>query len=994
MTSQKEISLFTEWAKTWEFYRSNEHPLRPGDSISRSVVYFIQSSDPEEKKTDRDTEDRGLALKILDRIDFEEPLPSGLCESLSRIARHDKPINVVLAIKCFEALFRKASLDKDVVSGFLECLVFSAQRNLEYMRGPEMLVFPDQLLLTLGLSKATGVAILSLQTLVGSVETAADSLLMARPSSKAGKNQNNHVLQKFLVFFTEIRTEKGVGKVTERIIHYLMQEVGDDSKELALRTYEKISIVCENNMGMLGNNMHFFTQSRFLDIRAFGVRCLLRILRQKPGFKKLREEIQAVIYNSARCALYEGPEYNTLVSLLESLYLLNRQYALDSSVLGGKSKVSRTTIQLAEHVFGFVAGLVKEHSQNEGADEKKKALDSGVARTVRAVVDLLEDVVAWSQDQAQFTQDMPTFSSKAFAAEDLRLLDSVFCVSLHVFRAEELGDIVERFYKVFQYTDLGYFSFLIKKHADLVVGLTEQHSSLFGVWNVYLENEKSAFPFSLHIFPKVADGPYESQNRRSTSFSIKAVDCIVSSKKLGAHQLEKLILSCALFKKLDRDFEVIKLLFGVVKPLYNSFTALPKIIYESADTFLDTLRLELRDDPHNDIYIYLALSIPLSITLVLQHFVKISYFIAEAFKREGEVLKEAFNLFEASLDLVSTEVFSSVPESIIASIVERLVEHSRGGLFALAATQLLSKLHGPMKIHLKSPSRVIHTTYPGYDIFLNVGDMQIRCDKFIQHAFTMVGGEFSRSTSPRVYVSTKFIHTFRETLFNGCSPPARKSAVQLLLAFLFNALGWGSFEEDVVYEKASECLSLVLLDSLSSPEPVQPTYKSSHYARMIKQSNANVFRYHHYIYDALLCIFKWEEYDFLVLVYETLTTFVVIERFYFRNTHFRLYFNYEFLVYGLCEAFSLCEVPDCRSKNSVFGKNISSFLKDPLFEEHVCSITTIPHRILGFMFNLGMEIGLSGSQVLGCELFEDILENLALLAFFREKKSRGQRYLE
>jgi len=249
-------------------------------------------------------------------------------------------------------------------------------------------------------------------------------------------------------------------------------------------------------------------------------------------------------------------------------------------------------------------------------------------------------------------------------------------------------------------------------------------------------------------------------------------------------------LSGSLIRELNRDFNIIKMLFDAIKPCYSGFTGIPKIIYKRLDDFLDTLKkTNMARGMHNDIYIRLAMNTPLSITLVFQHFVEISYFVSEAFKGDGEVLKEAFNIFEASLDLVSTEVFSSVPKDTMISIVGKLVEYSQGGLFALAATQILSKLHGPMKIHINNPTKVIHTIYPRYDTFLDAEALIVKCDNLIYNAIKMVRGEFSKEISPRIYASTAPIQTFRANLVNKYSGESVDSAVELIIGFLFAALG-------------------------------------------------------------------------------------------------------------------------------------------------------------------------------------------------------------
>lgn len=985
MTSQDQAAVISEWSRSWSFYKSNKVPLSPEDKVAVHVSELICKSDPETKSTDEDIEKRGLALKVLDRIDFQGRVPPEVCESLFRIGRHDKPINVILAIRCFESFYKSHSVDRNTVVEFLDCLVFSSQKHLKNAQIPNLMIFADQLFFALELSKSTKVLSPSLQTLINDVEITVKHLLETNVSTKSERSQKNHILYKLLVFLTDFPSEKRIYNIIDPVVSYLMAHVKDDSRDLLLKVYDRVSLVCEENTGFLNNGISFFVQSRFLDVRSFGIRCLLKILRQKSGFRRIKEETLGVIHNAVVSAIYQNTDCKTLLPLLESLYLLNKQYVFDSLLVSERAEFSDKVLLVVRDAVAFLGELFRTGQETEDVSGGSQSEVRGVVRTI---VELLEDLIAFSHNVTQLTTEIPMFSSKVFSANGLKNLDTIFGVSLRIFGAKGLEGFVERFYRIFLYTDLGYFNFLIKKHSGEMIEATEHSESLFEVWNVYLENEVSAFSFSLHLFSRLVERLDTGNGAGKMSFRQKGLECIVSSKKLSVHQLEKVILSGDLIKGLDRDFGIIKLLFETIKPLYNSFTALPKILYEKTSHFLDVLRSKLRDDPHNEMYIDLALNIPLSITLMFQHFVKISYFIGEALKREGGVLKQGLDIFEASLDLVSAETLCLVPEETIGSIVDRLVYHSREGMFALAATQILSKLHTSMRIHLETPGKVIRKMYPKYGIFLKVGDSRVRCDHLIYGAVTMVRGKFLGNTSSRVYVSTKFIDTFRETFFNTYPHDAQVHAAYLLRGFLFNAFGWEDFEKEGIYEKAELRLGLIL-QSKQQLNPTRPTHKSSHYARIENQSNVDILKYHHYMYDSLMCIFKWEFRAFLIHVYNTLITFKIIQSYSPIQTEiFKVYFDYDFLVYGLCEAFSLYEVPECPVSQGIFGKNISGRSQEELPAEHLCSIDVLPHHIIELMVKIGTDIGLDQEKVLGCDIFDDIAGNLVSLAFFKEQRKQ------
>lgn len=975
MKPQEARALLLEWSKTWAFYKSNVSPLLPGDRVSQAVLRVIGTSCPQSNTEDGEVEGRGLALKILGRIaigDAEvESIHSGLC----RIARYDRPVNVVLAIRCMESLLRKSVIDRTRVSVFVECLAFSARRSLPKALDGDAGVLFDQLLFASEFARAAGLSGVLMRNLVHDIEAAASILLHAKAEGKAEQSQTSCTLQRLLALLSDAGCDAGPGSIIEKIVLCLIARVRDDSRELRLRTYDRISAVAEKNIGLLRGNFRFFTRSRFLDVRAFGIKCLLKALRHRTGFASVREELLGVIQSTVECAAHNVLDTGTLISLLESLRFLNRQY-LSEGMPGWQVFLGRS-ITVVRHVMEYL-GTRHEHGK-EISDT-----DEGV---VCAAVVLLEDVVAASHGLESLSPDTPIFGTGSFCEEDLRDLDELFRISLCVFSHGGLRRTRERFYRLFLYTDIRYFSFLVRKHSCAIAEETERHEVLFDMWRVYLEEEKSAFAFGLHMFSRVMD--QVAMQRHGSEFALRALGHVTGSRRLGAHQLEKIILSRPLIRELDRAFDVVKLLFDAIRPLYSSLTAIPKVLYEATDGFLDTLRKQLREDPSNDIYIHLALNIPLSITLAFQHFVKIAYFVAEAFRRDGEVLRDAFSVFEASLDLVSTEVFSSVSEDILVSIVESLIAHSRSGLFALAATQILAKLHSPMKKYLQSPTRVVDAAYPGYDIFLVEGSLQIRCDSLIRNAVQMVRGDAAEEDSPWSHVpATSACASYARTS-GAYTEDAQHSAVVLLQSFLLRAFGWPCLEEENMFEKASRALSFVVENQGLDTGESRPTHKSSHYARIAGLSSAEMNRYHHYVYDALLGIFRAEDNAFLECVYSVLVTCRITEKYYhLGNVHTRVYFDYDFLMHGLCEAFSLYNVQDCSAADNVFGKNISNANGSSVYDGHLCSILTTPYRMVDLMYGLAMEIGLSSSRALACGLFDDILEILVSFAFFKRRRKQ------
>jgi len=165
------------------------------------------------------------------------------------------------------------------------------------MRGLDLVIFSDQLFFTFEFSKITNFSNHSMRNLLVGIEATTNYLLKLEPSCKTEQNQINYTLYKFLVFFTDTSTDQGPWSVVERIVSYLMTRIKDSSKELSSHVYDRISAVSERNITLLRSSFLFLTESRFLDGRGFGVKCLLRILKYKTGFKTIREEILSVIYS-------------------------------------------------------------------------------------------------------------------------------------------------------------------------------------------------------------------------------------------------------------------------------------------------------------------------------------------------------------------------------------------------------------------------------------------------------------------------------------------------------------------------------------------------------------------------------------------------------------------------------------------------------------------------------------------------------------------------
>jgi hypothetical protein len=250
----------------------------------------------------------------------------------------------------------------------------------------------------------------------------------------------------------------------------------------------------------------------------------------------------------------------------------------------------------------------------------------------------------------------------------------------------------------------------------------------------------------------------------------------------------------------------------------------------------------------------------------------------------------------------------------------------------------------------------------------------------------MIRGEFSHDVSPRFYTSTTFIHTFRPSLFNYHSQSARNAATELIMAFMFSACGWADFGKDDIYSKANVRLSSITEETSNAyVHNSGSKYKSSHYARIAKRSNTDMLKYHHYIYDSLMCLFVTKKYGFLECMYDVLITYSMGERYYQHRKRHRVYFDCDFLIYGLCEAFSLYDLPDCVSSN-VFGKNISNMGKELEDIVHICTIETIPYMLLRSMFNLMVGIGVDSERILRCGLFDEVLQSLFSNAFFKEQR--------
>jgi hypothetical protein len=483
MQTQEALAIFSEWAKTWEFYKSGRTLLPRDDNVAVAVCAFVCQSDPLDIQN---MENRSLALKILDRIDFHE-VPRPVCEHLFQIARHDRMMNAILVIKCFESFSKRSLIDASAMTTLIDCLVFSAQRVLKSLH-LDMKVLLDMLFFTFEFSRNTGVSTPLLQSLVEDVEAAANHFLRLRITSKWEQNQANYTLYKLLVFFMSI----GGSSVIERIAAYLIANVGDDSKELCFGTYDKISSLAERNVSLLKKNFHFFIQSRFLDVRAVGIKSILRALKHKTGLKRFREEILGTIHTSVQGALRVS-DYKVLCSFLELLYILNKQYASDTSALGEKHEFRRCTIVIVRETLDVLGRC-------EGVE-----MHESIKAVLSIVISLIEDSIALFHGLAEFKPDISTFSPNTFRTEEMRLLDPIFAASLHVFKHKVYVGLLERFYKLFLYSDLRYFSLLMKKYASTILDLTRRHEVLLDMWSFYLESEKCAFLFGVHLYGKIVD---------------------------------------------------------------------------------------------------------------------------------------------------------------------------------------------------------------------------------------------------------------------------------------------------------------------------------------------------------------------------------------------------------------------------------------------------------------------------------------------------------
>jgi len=106
------------------------------------------------------------------------------------------------------------------------------------------------------------------------------------------------------------------------------------------------------------------------------------------------------------------------------------------------------------------------------------------------ITSILEEVIGFCHGQDQFNEEIQMFSPNNLRIEDLRSLGSIFSSSLNIFKFGKLRDLVGR---LFLYTDLKYFSSMIKKHADTIADITEKQETLFDIWNVYLDGESRPF---------------------------------------------------------------------------------------------------------------------------------------------------------------------------------------------------------------------------------------------------------------------------------------------------------------------------------------------------------------------------------------------------------------------------------------------------------------------------------------------------------------------
>ena len=991
MDLQETRILLSRWARTWEFYRSNKTCLSPDSSVSRAAMYLLQRADPSTGTEDAEVEDRSLALKVVDRIGFAAGLPEGLCGELAEIARCDSPINTILVIKCFESFLKKSLVGESEVSVIISSLVSSAKRFLENPAYRDAGMHMDQIFFTLEFSKIGNTGAEELVSLLDGVgEFVSRSLQRYQTAGMCEQHQINYALYRVLSLFMSAggseRTE-----VMECIVMHLMSCLHDESKELCIGAYDKVSAFLERTPSVLKKNVRFFVQSRFLDVRAFGARCILRCLRQKTGLRKFREEIFGILYSTLQYATHRELDHKSAVSLLESLHVLNKQYSVETCMQAEKQRFRRKTLWVLRELFQCLCTPSGTGPEKEGAAggvcpaEHQEMLKA----VLTAATHLAEDMVAFHHNLDDFARDVPPpFSPNMFQADDMRTFDSIFGMSLDIFRFRGFESLIRRFYRLFVHTDPRFFSFLIKKHACAIMACAERYEILFEVWGTYLDMEKAAFLFGMHLYPCLVDSIQSRKAGATVSYEFvqRALKYLLGSKKLTANQLEKIVLTRPLIRSLDRDFQVIRILFDALRPHYGCLTAIPKVLYEKVDSFLDTLKENLERDPHNDVYVHLALNIPLSMTLVLQHFVKISYFIARALVRDGEVLKEAFNVLEASLDAVSSEVFSSLHDDVFASIVEGLLNHSKGGMFALAATQILAKFHSPMKRHLCTPKRVVCSVYPDYKIFLRSEAASVRCDGVVQSAIRIIRGEFEKKASTHVHTSTIFINTFRETLRNRFQEHVKESARDFLVSFLVCALGWTDFQAENICQKATNHLNAVVQAGGTEQRRTIPTYKSSHYARIAKRSNTDMLRYHYYVYDSLISMFQMEFYDFLKSVYDVLITFRVIERYYYEGFCTKMHFDVDFLIGGICEAFSLYDAPDCCIESDIFGGNISNVSREYVHVDHVCRIEIVPQRIVVSMFNLMRSVGLDGYRTLNCGVFDEILRNMNTHILFMDHR--------
>ncbi|RVD90697.1 PIK-related kinase [Tubulinosema ratisbonensis] len=1026
----------TNFSKTKDFYNAYKLPLSPDTDIAQATFYILFNSDPVKETSRHEIDKRGIALKILERITVEK---SQQYDFLHKIILFDDTPNVILATKCVQTFFIRRILRQEDYLKFLDTVckkVITFIKDFCTENLQNAIQFMNFFAFVFDLTKICNVFNDSINDLIIEIEKFSALVVNFDIKEAIKKNQLNYTIFKFLNFVCEMNPIYKKDDLIIKLSTFLMKNVNDESKELLFLLQNKLAVMSEKIPDLI-KDYSFFLKSDFLDVKANGIKNLLRSLKIKENTKHILEEVQIKIVVSAKELFYTKEELNendvkTLIVLLESLIAVNKFYSKEHISMIEKKNFRRFSLNFTvEFLKEFTEKIKKIFGKNEEHEFKKqKNFEEMFSNCFNVVLKGFEDSIAFTYGQEVFTLDLPPLSTKELFYDDFCFFEQILHFSFEIFSLKFLRIFLERYFALFIYSSYNVFYTLIKKYTEKILSFTCENPFFFDAWNVFLDNNKSAGVFANQVYSiilrKFVPKDFErNMNIRKYNeeysdllscpilldnsdtkipFYIKALKKVLAKDKHNPIQLEKIFTTIPFYYNFQVNLEILNCIFDCIKPCYNEFTTVPKLIYEKVTFLLDILHTLHLKMPDREIFIKLALNIPLSLNLVLQHFPKLAYFIAEGIQINNELKTISYNILEKSLDSINTEFLKIIPSEIFEKITKTLLIDSTEEPYALAAMQILLKYHSSLKIFINFSHLIIDSIYPRGMIYLqlnqNQNNVKFHSDFLIKDAITNIKGENIKETNSKVYSVTGQLYSFRRTITKGSKDLISK---KLLIAFLYNTFGWENFENEAIYKKASSDLTAIL-DNNYSIEPNLNTQLCSHQARVKNIYYTTLLRHQQYVYDALLSLYILEEEEFLFLTLNVLFSYRLIAFYRLAPRKSKVYFNYKILLKAFYESFSFIPLKDyffsdCFEFNICDDDSLKFFYKNEEYlfdyakfkpEEELENFIKdfLPYKILKRNFDIFLKSGFTLKMFIESNVVNDILDSFTSLSFYKDEKKQ------